>query len=225
MGCRTSLCGRLAAPPRLSPTLAVGGGRSTPHALSSRRQIDPRARLPPRPTARRGRTTDYGGSVNEDRRVAVIGLGYVGLPLAIAFTEAGLEVEGIDALPSRVAELCAGTSPIDDVSDERLRAALNAGLRITGPETAGLRDDDAVFVCVPTPITSTKDPDLGPLLSAAATIRERLRAGQLVILQSTTFPGTTNGPFRAALEEGGLKAGADFDLAFAPERVNPGDPA
>ena len=163
--------------------------------------------------------------MSEDRRVAVIGLGYVGLPLAIAFTEAGLEVEGVDALPSRVSELCAGISPIDDVSDERLRAALNAGLRITGPATAGLRDDDAVFVCVPTPITSTKDPDLGPVLSAAATIRERLRGGQLVILQSTTFPGTTNGPFRVALEEGGLKAGTDFDLAFAPERVNPGDPA
>src|SRR5438552_11547291 len=137
------------------PTPAVGGGRSTPHALSSRRQIDPRARLPPRPTARCGRTTDYGGSVSEDRRVAVIGLGYVGLPLAIAFTEAGLEVEGIDALPSRVTELCAGTSPIDDVSDERLRAALNAGLRITGPATAGLRDDEAVCLCVPTPVTST----------------------------------------------------------------------
>ena len=82
-----------------------------------------------------------------------------------------------------------------------------------------------MFVCVPTPITSTKDPDLGPVLAAAALVRDGLRAGHLVILQSTTYPGTTNGPFREVIEEGGLRAGVDFDLAFAPERVNPGDPA
>ncbi len=166
-----------------------------------------------------------GGIVSEDRRVAVIGLGYVGLPLAIAFTEAGLEVEGIDALPARVAELCDGVSPIDDVSDERLRAALGAGLRVSEPSAARLGEADAIFVCVPTPITATKDPDLGPVQSAAVQIRSGLRRGHLVILQSTTFPGTTAGPFRAELELDGLKAGLDFDLAFAPERVNPGDPA
>jgi UDP-N-acetyl-D-glucosamine dehydrogenase len=166
-----------------------------------------------------------GGIVSEDRRVAVIGLGYVGLPLAIAFTEAGLDVEGIDALAGRVAELCAGTSPIDDVSDERLRTALAAGMRVVEPGGARLDQADAIFVCVPTPITATKDPDLGPVLSAGETIRGELRSGQLVILQSTTFPGTTAGPFRAVLEHDGLRAGRDFDLAFAPERVNPGDPA
>jgi UDP-N-acetyl-D-glucosamine dehydrogenase len=166
-----------------------------------------------------------GGIVSEDRRVAVIGLGYVGLPLAIAFTEAGLEVEGIDALAARVAELCAGTSPIDDISDERLRAALSAGLRVVEPGAGHLAEADAIFVCVPTPITATKDPDLGPVLSAGEAIRSGLRPGQLVILQSTTFPGTTAGPFREALEGDGLRAGRDFDLAFAPERVNPGDPA
>jgi UDP-N-acetyl-D-glucosamine dehydrogenase len=163
--------------------------------------------------------------VTTDSRVAIVGLGYVGLPLAIAFCEAGLDVEGIDANAPRVAELGAGRSPIDDISNERLTAALANGLRVVQPDAAQLPSADVVFVCVPTPITRSKDPDLGPVLSAASLIRDHLRAGQLVILQSTTFPGTTSGPFREELEKGGLIAGRDFDLAFAPERVNPGDPA
>jgi UDP-N-acetyl-D-glucosamine dehydrogenase len=163
--------------------------------------------------------------VTEDRRVAVIGLGYVGLPLAISFVEAGLAVDGIDAFAGRVAELNAGTSPIDDISDERLRAALSSGLRVCSPSETDLGAVDAIFVCVPTPITTTKDPDLAPVLSAAETIRGSIRAGQLIVLQSTTFPGTTTGPFREVIERSGLTAGTDFDLAFAPERVNPGDPA
>ena len=160
-----------------------------------------------------------------DSRVAIIGLGYVGLPLATALVEAGLTVEGIDAFGPRVAELNAGRSPIDDIPDERLRAALVNGLTVVAPEDAHIADADVAIVCVPTPITKSKDPDLGPVLSAAGLIRAHLRAGQLVILQSTTFPGTTSGPFRAELEGSGLIAGTDFDLAFAPERVNPGDPA
>ncbi len=163
--------------------------------------------------------------MGHDARVAIIGLGYVGLPLAIAFEEAGLEVVGIDASEARVAELRGGTSPIDDISDERLQAALGKGLRVTAPDETSLADADAIFVCVPTPITDSKDPDLGPVLSAAKLITTGLRAGQLIVLQSTTFPGTTTGPFREVLERGGLVAGRDFDLAFAPERVNPGDPA
>jgi UDP-N-acetyl-D-glucosamine dehydrogenase len=163
--------------------------------------------------------------VTEDRRVAVIGLGYVGLPLAISFVEAGLSVDGIDAFAGRVAELNAGTSPIDDVSDERLQAALGKGLCVCSPAETDLAAADAIFVCVPTPITTTKDPDLAPVLSAAETIRAGIRAGQLIVLQSTTFPGTTTGPFREVIERSGLNAGTDFDLAFAPERVNPGDPA
>ena len=163
--------------------------------------------------------------MTQDRRVAVIGLGYVGLPLAISFVEAGLEVEGIDAYAGRVEELNAGSSPIDDVTNDRLGAAMRAGLRVLSPAEADLAAADAIFVCVPTPITTTKDPDLAPVLAAAETIRGSLRAGQLVVLQSTTYPGTTMGPFRGALERSGLTAGEDFDLAFAPERVNPGDPA
>jgi UDP-N-acetyl-D-glucosamine dehydrogenase len=161
---------------------------------------------------------------SQDSRLAVIGLGYVGLPLAIAFVEAGLTVEGIDASSERVNDLGNGRSPIDDIPDERLAAALTSGLRVCSPSEAHLAAADAVFVCVPTPITEAKDPDLGPVLAAAAFIREHLHEGQLVVLQSTTFPGTTSGPFRTELERSGLAAGTDFDLAFAPERVNPGDP-
>ncbi len=172
----------------------------------------------PTPSPRRGGPGD-------DHRIAILGLGYVGLPLAIAFIEAGLEVEGIDANAWRVAELSAGQSPIDDISNDRLKAAIDGRLSVVEPPAAHLSDADVIVVCVPTPITRSKDPDLGPVLSAAALIREHLQAGQLVILQSTTFPGTTTGPFREELERSGLRAGHDFDLAFAPERVNPGDPA
>jgi UDP-N-acetyl-D-glucosamine dehydrogenase len=163
--------------------------------------------------------------VSQDRRVAVIGLGYVGLPLAIAFAEAGLTVEGVDVWEERVRELRQRHSPIDDVSDQRLADALEKGLTVSHPGEVRLADADAIFVCVPTPVTATKDPDLAPVIAAAGTVRGGLRAGQLVVLQSTTFPGTTRGPFREVLEASGLKAGQDFDLAFAPERVNPGDPA
>ena len=109
--------------------------------------------------------------MTHDTRVAVIGLGYVGLPLAIAFAEAGLDVEGVDASSRRIAELAAGHSPIDDITDERLAAALDGHLRVSEAADAALAEADAVFVCVPTPITGTKDPDLGPVLSAAALIR------------------------------------------------------
>ncbi|HEV7811138.1 MAG TPA: nucleotide sugar dehydrogenase [Candidatus Limnocylindrales bacterium] len=163
--------------------------------------------------------------MTNDQHVAIVGLGYVGLPLAISFVEAGLTVVGIDAHQPRVAELVAGRSPIDDIPDERLQSALGNGLTVVAPVDADLAAADVVFVCVPTPITTSKDPDLTPVLSAAGLIRQHLRPGQLIVLQSTTFPGTTTGPLREELERSGLVAGTDFDLAFAPERVNPGDPA
>jgi UDP-N-acetyl-D-glucosamine dehydrogenase len=162
--------------------------------------------------------------VKEDRSVGVIGLGYVGLPLALGLTEAGLNILGMDSSVRRVGELNAGHSPIDDIDDARLSAALKRGFRVMGPDPVELSRVDVVIVCVPTPITQSKDPDLSPVLSAAALVSSGLRAGQLVVLQSTTFPGTTTGPFREVLEKSGLVAGRDFDLAFAPERVNPGDP-
>ncbi len=159
-----------------------------------------------------------------DNQIAVVGLGYVGLPLALAFVDAGCTVIGVDASAKRISELRAGRSPIDDISDERLGAALATRFSAWGSDEADIAAADAIFVCVPTPITETKDPDLGPVLAAASRIRADLRPGQLVILQSTTFPGTTTGPFRDELERSGLRAGTDFDLAFAPERINPGDP-
>ncbi len=163
--------------------------------------------------------------MTRDTRVAVIGLGYVGLPLAIAFADAGLDVEGIDVSNDRVTALTAGRSPIEDVSDERLAAALAGKLRVSTQADGHLGEADAVLVCVPTPINATKDPDLGLVLAAARYVRDHVRSGQLIVLQSTTFPGTTTGPFREVIEESGLVAGRDFDLAYAPERVNPGDPA
>jgi UDP-N-acetyl-D-glucosamine dehydrogenase len=192
-------------------------------ALTTRRTIDPPQRdddvqpISPIAAVTPAWTTD--------RNVAVVGLGYTGLPLAISFVEAGCRVTGIDAFAGRVAELNARSSPIDDISDTRLSDALDTGLTVTMPGGGALAEADAIFVCVPTPITATKDPDLGPVLDAAAAIGASLRPGQLIILQSTTYPGTTTGPFREVLERSGLVAGQDFDLAYAPERVNPGDPA
>ena len=159
-----------------------------------------------------------------DRAIGIIGLGYVGLPLAVAFAEAGLTVTGIDVDCGRLEALRTGVSPIVDVSRERLSSALAHGLAVAEPSAAVIRGCDVVFVCVPTPIDEAKDPDLGPIRAAARSIAQGLRAGQLIVLQSTSYPGTTMGPFREELERGGLRAGTDFDLAFAPERINPGDP-
>jgi UDP-N-acetyl-D-glucosamine dehydrogenase len=160
-----------------------------------------------------------------DERIAVLGLGYVGLPLALTFVEARLSVVGLDTNPSRIKELRAGRSPIDDISDARLAAGQGLGLDFRGLDVGAVRSADAVIVCVPTPMDAARQPDLGPVLSAASFIRASLRPGHLIILQSTTYPGTTGGPFRSALEaDSELRADRDYDLAFAPERVNPGDP-
>src|SRR5438552_5183810 len=177
--------------------------------------------------APQGRAGSPGGIVGTDRngadrKLAIVGLGYVGLPLAIAFVEAGLAVEGIDASEARVAELREGRSPIDDVSDDRLAGALASGLSVSGTGDADVAAA-AIVVCVPTPISEAKDPDLEPVLAAAGLIAQRLRRRQLVILQSTTYPGTTRGPFRRELERSGWVAGRDVDLAFAPEPVYPDD--
>jgi UDP-N-acetyl-D-glucosamine dehydrogenase len=128
-----------------------------------------------------------------DRSVAIIGLGYSGLPLAVSLVEAGLEVAGIDANLDRVSALSAGRSPVDDISDERLASALAGGMSVVGPGGPELEVADVVFVCVPTPIDQSKDPDLGPVIAAGRMICASLRPGQLVVLQSTTYPGTTTG--------------------------------
>jgi UDP-N-acetyl-D-glucosamine dehydrogenase len=159
-----------------------------------------------------------------DRTVGIVGLGYVGLPLALAFADAGFAVTGIDSNPDRVARIQTGSSPIEDISDDRLSAAIADGLRVAEPSATEIRACDAAFVCVPTPLDQAKNPDLSAVRAAAATVAEGLRAGQLIVLQSTTYPGTTVGPFCEELEKSGLTAGRDFDLAYAPERISPGDP-
>jgi UDP-N-acetyl-D-glucosamine dehydrogenase len=168
---------------------------------------------------------DGGRSVTEDRSVAIVGLGYVGLRLALAFQRTGHAVVGVDADTSRVASVRGGQSPIEDVSDDELASALSSGLSVSTADDSDLAAFDAIFVCVPTPLTASREPDLRAVVSAARLVGRAVRPGQLVTLQSTTWPGTTAGPFREALEESGFEAGRDFSLAYAPERINPGDPS
>jgi UDP-N-acetyl-D-glucosamine dehydrogenase len=153
--------------------------------------------------------------------VGIIGLGYVGLPLGVAFAEAGSDVIGIDVDFDRVKALRQGISHIEDVPDEQL-APLKDKLSFD-TDYGALRDADAILICVPTPLTPQREPDLGPLMSSTESLAKVLREGQLVVLESTTYPGTTRERLLPALESASeLKAGEDFNLAFSPERVDPG---
>jgi UDP-N-acetyl-D-glucosamine dehydrogenase len=155
--------------------------------------------------------------------VGVVGLGYVGLPLAVEFARAGLNTLGIDLDPAKVESVNAGRSYIKDVADDDV-GALRAGgkLRATD-DPAAMADLDTLNICVPTPLRKTKDPDLSFVVSAVEMAASHLRPGQLVILESTTYPGTTDEVVRPILEKQGLVAGRDFFLAFSPERVDPGN--
>ena len=153
-------------------------------------------------------------------KIGIVGLGYVGLPLGVAFAEAGHEVIGVDSDQRKVSAIQAGDSYIEDVSSERLRGLLDrfrATLRY-----ADLASCDAVMIAVPTPLTRNREPDLGPLVSAGTALAGVLQQGQLVVLESTTYPGTTRERLIPMLEESGLAAGRDFNVAFSPERVDPG---
>ena len=153
-------------------------------------------------------------------RVGIVGLGYVGLPLAVAFAAADVDVVGVDLSAQRVDAINAGDSYIEDVPDAALGAVLPRLSATT--DYARLADVDAVLICVPTPLTPNREPDLGPLLGSAEELGKVLRAGQVVVLESTTYPGTTRERVAPLLERGGLRAGVDFNLAFSPERVDPG---
>jgi UDP-N-acetyl-D-glucosamine dehydrogenase len=153
-------------------------------------------------------------------KVGIVGLGYVGLPLAVGFAEAGHEVTGLDADARKIEALNEGHSYVEDIPDETL-ASLDGRLRATG-EHAGLESCEAVIVCVPTPLTGSREPDLTYLIDSATALSGVLRAGQLVVLESTTYPGTTRERLLPILEESGLAAGRDFHLAFSPERIDPG---
>jgi UDP-N-acetyl-D-glucosamine dehydrogenase len=152
--------------------------------------------------------------------VGIVGLGYVGLPLAVAFAEAGRDVIGVDTDPEKLAAIARGDSYIEDIPSHRLAAAAE---RITATRrSADLSKAGAVIIAVPTPLTPNREPDLGPLVASATALAGVLQAGQLVVLESTTYPGTTRERLVPLLEESGLAAGVDFNVAFSPERVDPG---
>ena len=152
--------------------------------------------------------------------VGIVGLGYVGLPLAVAFAEEGCEVVAVDLDAQKVQSLNQGESYIEDVPSERLRRVLDKITPLGAYEQLG--GVDAVLMCVPTPLTPNREPDLGPLVESTRALARVLREGQLVVLESTTYPGTTRERVAPLLEESGLTAGKDFHLAFSPERVDPG---
>ncbi len=156
-------------------------------------------------------------------RIGVVGMGYVGLPLSLEFIEAGFPVAGIDVDKGRVARMMEGVSHIGDVSNERLGEALATGRFSAHAAYADAGDLDIVIICVPTPLRKTRDPDISYIVSALDSIAPNMRRDMLVVLESTTYPGTTEEILRPHLESGGLKAGQDFHLAFSPERVDPGN--
>jgi UDP-N-acetyl-D-glucosamine dehydrogenase len=152
--------------------------------------------------------------------IGVIGLGYVGLPLAVAFAQEGCEVIAVDLDPRKVEAIAAGRSYIEDIPSEVLQTCcerIHASTRYSR-----LAKADAVLVCVPTPLTPNREPDLGPLIDSTRALAEMLQSEQVVIIESTTYPGTTRERIVPILEESGLAAGRDFHLAFSPERVDPG---
>jgi UDP-N-acetyl-D-glucosamine dehydrogenase len=152
--------------------------------------------------------------------IGVIGLGYVGLPLVVAFAEAGQDVVGVDVDPGKIAAVAAGRSYIEDVPSERLAAVVPRIEATT--HYAPLARCDAVLICVPTPLTANREPDLEPLLRSARTLSTVVQRGQLIVLESTTYPGTTREQLVPLLEETGLSVGSDIHVAFSPERVDPG---
>jgi UDP-N-acetyl-D-glucosamine dehydrogenase len=159
-----------------------------------------------------------------NRDIAVIGAGYVGLPLAQTFAEAGQKVVLVDVVASLVESLNRGDSHIDDVPSEKLRPLVESGAIMATTDYTVVRDSDAVLIAVPTPLSRQREPDLSYVERAATDVAPHLRAGHVVVLESTTYPGTTREILQPLLEDGsGLKAGADFHLAFSPERVDPGN--
>jgi UDP-N-acetyl-D-glucosamine dehydrogenase len=154
------------------------------------------------------------------RTIGVIGLGYVGLPLAVSFAREGCEVIGVDVDARKIEAIERGHSYVEDVSDEVLAGVLPR-VRVS-TRYAPLAEAEAILICVPTPLSRNREPDLGPLVETARALAGVLVAGQIVVLESTTYPGTTRERLLPLLEESGLSAGGDFHLAYSPERVDPG---
>ena len=154
----------------------------------------------------------------------IVGLGYVGLPLAVELAEAGYRVLGFDVQPKVVEGLNARHSHVKDVSDAQLAAVVDAGRFSATTDMSRLAEPDAISICVPTPLSKFKDPDVSFIVAATEAVKRTLRRGQAIILESTTYPGTTREILLPALESTGLTVGEDFFLAFSPERVDPGNP-
>ena len=159
---------------------------------------------------------------NKTAVIGIVGLGYVGLPLALAFSKAGFKVLGFDIQQKRVDLVNKGQSYIADVSSASLSAVVATKDLEATTDQSRIKEVDAICICVPTPLTKTKDPELSYVISESETVSKYLQPGQLVVLESTTYPGTTREVMLPILERSGLKAGKDFYLAFSPERVDPG---
>lgn len=161
---------------------------------------------------------------DKSAQIGIIGLGYVGLPLAVEYAKAGFKVTGFEIDAAKVKMINAGKSYIDDITDSHLRPVVKSGhLRATTDDRL-MAKMDCVSICVPTPLSKTKDPDISYILAALDWVKKHLHREMLVVLESTTYPGTTVEVIQPKLEESGLKAGKDFYLAFSPERVDPGNP-
>ncbi len=160
---------------------------------------------------------------NGDLTVGVIGLGYVGLPLSVEIARSGLQAVGFDVDPEVVEGMNAGRSHIDDVTDEELQEVLATGRLEATTDMSRLAECDAISISVPTPLSKTQDPDVSFVIAASEAVAAALRPGQLVVLESTTYPGTTREVLLPTLERTGLDAGKDFFLCFSPERVDPGN--
>ena len=160
---------------------------------------------------------------NQKATLGVIGLGYVGLPLALAFAERGFRAIGLDVDPSKIDALRGGHCYIHHIAAARVQRAVASGHFVATADFERLGECDAIMICVPTPLTETRDPDLSYVASTTHQIKRTLRAGQLIVLESTTYPGTTDDLLKPILQETGLQSGRDFFLAFSPEREDPGN--
>ncbi len=161
---------------------------------------------------------------NKQAHIGVIGLGYVGLPLLVEFTSRGFHGTGFEVDEAKAQQINAGASYIGDVSSHKVKEVVDAGRLRATTDFSHLSECDAIIICVPTPLRKTKEPDVSYILAAAEQIAERLRRGHLIILESTTYPGTTDEVLLPMFEAKGLKLDEDFLLAFSPERVDPGNP-
>jgi UDP-N-acetyl-D-glucosamine dehydrogenase len=161
--------------------------------------------------------------IHKTARIGVLGLGYVGLPLAVVFAQAGFEVTGIDPIEEKIKKLQQGKSYVLDVPDETIQILTASGKLKATSDFSVLKELDAVSICVPTPLRKTGDPDLSYILSVADSLKEYVHPGMAIVLESTTYPGTTREMILTKLTDGtNLKIGEDLFLAFSPERVDPG---